>query len=388
MPVLRERSWRSTLAASFRSENRSDSVRSSTERDDANAIITPFEHTIKVKTPPAPYVFCEEALTFIPTEIVQYFSNGDKERKLHTNTEFTPEECQAVADFIKLVERKRIPLSPFVLSSASRFLSRTKNDSIKALHLAKLNHEWRQVFFSKPLTDDPDEAHIQFLKHGIVYVCGRDKHLRPIFVVRCGRILPSMMNEKDCGIFIKTLAFYVEYVIRFMMMPGVIENFSILFDMEGFKMGWNTMKLLKQIYNVFNTHYNGRVVRFYVLNPPSFISFLLAIFRPLMTERQKQKLLLINSGDSLASVHDLVASSQLERRYGGARPEIDSFYPLSLNPGPFQPTISQGSVEPNVKAAKHAHRVLTDFNSVFILDHRSFQMSFFDKFIRFDNKNT
>ena len=91
--------------------------------------------------------------------------------------------------------------------------------------------------------------------------CGRDKQLRPILVLRPSRIKSEWQNERDCNEFIKMIVFYMEFMIRYMLVPGVVENLSVLFDCDGIRIGWNTANLAKQINTVLSGHYNGRVFR-------------------------------------------------------------------------------------------------------------------------------
>ena len=61
----------------------------------------------------------------------------------------------------------------------------------------------------------------------------------------------------------------------------------------------------------------------------------------------------------------ITAPSQLEKKYGGTRGEVTSFYPIEMPPGPFEPVISDGvEVEPNFDAPKDCYKLLSEFNEV------------------------
>jgi hypothetical protein len=322
-------------------------------------------HTITVEQPIKPFLFPEEGLMFVPAanDLHQKFANGDSERKIHNNTALNAQERAQINEFMQYIARHNIHLGPFVLSSASRFISRARGDIAKAVKLAVHTHEWRAEYFDPPLTDRVTTEIMQMAKRGIVYVAGRDSSLRPLMVVRPDRIPSELHNEKDCNVFIRMLVFWMEYVIRYMMMPGAIENLSVLVDLDHFKMGWNSAKLMKHIYAVLSSHYIGRVYKFYVVNAPYFMNMLMSMVRPLLTDRQQQKICMLSHG-SMHPLHDVFAGSQLEKRYGGDRENISRFYPVEMNPGPFQPPLSLGRVSPNYSAIHDAHKVLPKYNNL------------------------
>jgi hypothetical protein len=337
-----------------------------------HTLLAPREVPLKITQPIQDYTLPQEVLDFVPTELVVNFANGDRERKIHTNTEYTDEERDRVVKFLELFEAQGIPVSPYVLSCTTRYISRAREDVSKGLVLATNTQKWRSEFFfdtagvPTPLVDDPSNMFMRMAEEGAIYFCGRDKHLRPILVLRPSRIKAEWQNEQNCNEFIKMIVFYMEFMIRYMLVPGVVENLSVLFDCDGIKIGWNTANLAKQINTVLSGHYNGRVFRFYVANPPWIMSMLMGIAKPLLSARQQAKITILNSsGDGMKPLWDTIAPSQLEEKYGGTREEVTSFYPIELPPGPFEPVISDGvDVEPNYSSIPDCHTILGDNNNI------------------------
>jgi hypothetical protein len=264
-------------------------------------LLAPREVPLKITQPIPDYILPQEVFSFVPTELVVNFENGDRERKIHTNTEYTDEELQRVIKFLELFAAQGTPVSPYVLSCTTRFISRAREDVEEGLNLATNTQKWRSEFFfdtagvPTPLVDDPSNKWMQMAKEGAIYFCGRDKHLRPILVLRPSRIKSEWHNEDDCDEFIKMLVFYNEFMIRYMLVPGVVENLSVIFDCDGIQIGWNTASMAKQINTVLSGHYNGRVFRFFVANPPWMMSVLMGIAKPLLSARQQAKITILDS---------------------------------------------------------------------------------------------
>ena len=71
----------------------------------------------------------------------------------------------------------------------------------------------------------------QLLNSGGIYINGRSKNLRPIIIINVEKILESKpffgQNENDL---IFTIIFIMEYVEKFMMVKGRIENLLLIID--------------------------------------------------------------------------------------------------------------------------------------------------------------
>ena len=66
------------------------------------------------------------------------------------------------------------------------------------------------------------------LKKGFLYFCGRDAGLRPALVMRPSRCPPGMA----CDQFGRLFVFCMEYFLRYMMIPGKVENIVVIVDLK------------------------------------------------------------------------------------------------------------------------------------------------------------
>ncbi|CAJ1380500.1 unnamed protein product [Effrenium voratum] len=303
----------------------------------------------------APFTVPLEAFTFQPEPdmIVSHFKNGDRERKIYCNMELSEEEQASVKLLQETAKKEGLEFFPSVAIMAGRFLSRARGDPHKAIKLMHATQEWKAEYFKAgPVADDQV---FEDLKYGVVYFCGRDYGLRPTIVCRANRIPDEWYKDKKAGIerLIKVLIFCMEYMVRYMVVPGRVENNCLIVDLKGLGISGVPISALSQIYSVMSHHYIGRVFRFYVVNMSSGLSTIAGWVKGLLTDRQKQKLALLDTLDDLKKDF---ASHQLEEDLGGSRPAITKFFPFPLQGPPYEKNSTESC---STKPVEGAHKVLS-----------------------------
>jgi len=304
------------------------------------------------------YSLPAEALTFRPTPetITAKYKNGDSERRIHNNSVLTPLEQEKLSLMRQEAELQGKAFYPPVAAMATRYLSHARNDHRRALDVMQATQAWREEYFKDgPITDADVE---EDMRHGIVYFTGRDSAMRPALVVRGRRIPEQWYREKRVDKLLRILIFCMEYFLRFMVVPGKVENLCVIVDLKGLSLSQVQIGPLKEIYKVMSHHYIGRVYRFYICNMPSALSLVAGMAKSLLTDRQKQKLVMVSEPKKL---REEFALHQLERDLGGSRQPAEQFLPFPLQPGPFEPGCASG---PDRKAVCGAHRALTRLGAI------------------------
>jgi len=301
----------------------------------------------------APFTMPGEAFAFQPPPdaVVTHFKNGDSERKIHLNIELTGPELDRLNQMRQEAKTVGGEFYPSVASMATRFLSRARMDPKKAVKLMKATQEWRRDYFKNGPVSDAEIA--EDIKHGIVYFTGRDCNLRPAIVIRAARIPQQWYKDRCVDRFIRMLIFCMEYFVRYMVVPGKIENLSVIVDLQGLGISQVPVGPLGEVYSVMSQHYIGRVYRFYCCNVSYMLSSIAGVVKGLLTDRQKQKLCML---DSVNELRKDFALHMLEEDLGGSRPGVTRFFPFPLEPGPFEAGHSAG---PSRDAVPLAHEVLT-----------------------------
>lgn len=294
-----------------------------------------------------------DAITFIPhrDEVITPFKNGDKERKIHCNIELTQQEVEQVKALQEEARKQGVEFYPSVTAMATRFLSRARGDAKKGLKLMMATQEWRSEFFAGGPVSDTDV--MEDIRNGIVYFCGRDRALRPIIVLRPARIPKQWYKENRIDKFVRILIFCMEYFMRYMIVPGRVENLSVLADLKGLGIRDTPIGVIEEVSKVMSHNYLGRVFKFYICNLSPALSMIAGVAKKFLTDRQKQKIQICDSVDDLRKE---VALHQLEQDLGGSRPPASTFFPFPLQPGPFEAGDSSG---PKQDAVPNVHQVLT-----------------------------
>jgi len=232
-----------------------------------------------------------------------------------------------------------------VAVAAVRFLGDARGDVDLAIREMEENQSWRLSYFPRPMQDT---ELLSDLKEGAVYFCGRDFALRPALVMRAGRVPFTW----DAPRFARLFMFCMEYFLRYMAVPGRVENVCVIIDLQDISYRHMAIPALMELKEVF-THQNaGRVFCFYVCNMPFLVRALVNVVEAAMTERARQKIRFLSD---VSQLQEDFALNQLERDLGGCREVADSFFPFPLPPGPF----SAGSAGTREEAVGDLHQIMT-----------------------------
>ncbi|CAE8594190.1 unnamed protein product [Polarella glacialis] len=325
------------------------------DMDGFKTILEPVAVSVKEENI-GPFTMAVEAFTFEPQDDmkISHFKNGDKERKIYCNLDLGEDEKENVAKLQEQAKKEGLEFLPSVVIMAGRFLSRARGDPHKAIQLMQATQEWRLDYFKAGPVYDSEV--LENLKLGVVYFCGRDFGMRPTLVCRANRIPAEWHNDKKAGTdkLIRTLIFCMEYMIRYMLVPGRIENNCLIVDLKGLGIFGIPMSALHHIYSIMSHHYIGRVFRFYVINMSSTLSAIAGAVKGILTDRQQQKLCLLTD---IKELQKDFAPGQLEEDLGGTRKIVTSFYPFPMPGGPYEAGATSGTLQTPTPGV---HKVLSE----------------------------
>ncbi|KAL8429440.1 hypothetical protein ACSSS7_006626 [Eimeria intestinalis] len=197
----------------------------------------------------------------------------------------------------------------------------------RSFDLAKMMLEWRQGFF--PLSDKEEEIS-EMMRLGVMYWVGRDQSLRPLLVIRLARLHRHAAPE----VFKRLTIFCFEWGLRYMMVPGIVETITVLLDVRGVPLHQFPVSALTDMTSTLTKQYPFRLNRMLIINDSFFVQTVWNIAKQFLTEVQQQKMLFMRSGFEEELLKEYTPW-QLEKSYGGTRPEITTFYPFPIAPGPY-----------------------------------------------------
>lgn len=134
---------------------------------------------------------------------------------------------------------------------------------------------------------------IRLLKSGIIYLNGRDKHYRPILIVKAEKFMQMkpVPNNED----LITLAlWFFEFMETYMMVPGRIENVILIIDCKNLSVFSAPYGMLKAVLGVVTSQYKCKSRCIYVVNSPKTFSVVWKVVKNLIDECTAAKVNIIS----------------------------------------------------------------------------------------------
>ena len=164
---------------------------------------------------------------------------------------------------------------------------------------------------------------------GVVYGVRRDINMRPVIIINVRRMVDSRIPADRL---IQLTNFFLEYVIKYAMVPGSIESWTCIFDLKGVGVTEIPKDKIQPLVQNMTKNYRGRLFRFYAVDVTFIVRQLWKLAHKFVDEFTNKKLLIY--GDEYRNdIKELIEPENLEERYGGNLPNIESdFFPPKFNP--------------------------------------------------------
>ena len=150
-----------------------------------------------------------------------------------------------------------------------------------------------------------------------MYIHGRDHHFRPLIFVIIKVIKNILGKDYNFDDINKSIIFLMNYVLKYLLIPGQIENWIIFVDFDG--VGITDLGDFQKIITALSKR-RGRVFKNYFVNIGSFLKFSLKAIIKMVSSVAKKSIILSNN--ELNKVLQLISSDNLEQKYGGNAPNI------------------------------------------------------------------
>lgn len=214
---------------------------------------------------------------------------------------------------------------PFVGLHALRILQQAKFDTNKAVSIMLTHLDMRvnhlPVFESDLLRN---------LQTGFMYWHGRDRKCRPMLVWRLAR-----MEQVEKDRVVQLVLFVLEYAIRYALVPGRVENWILIVDLEDVGAGTATStanrEVAKKCAILLEQVYCGRNATTKIMHPPRMVRSIANSFIP---ADKKDKVQFVGDAEVQTVMRGLAEPHQLEQRYGGTAPDLapKETYPFRFFP--------------------------------------------------------
>ncbi|EUD68576.1 hypothetical protein C922_00975 [Plasmodium inui San Antonio 1] len=269
------------------------------------------------------YTIDENVFFFEPKKEDVYDENANLRYIFH-NTFISTDEEIAISEFKKYCKNKSLKINKaFFENECLRYLYSAQFDFAKALDLIKNNYEFR---LSNILPIKEKDV-INYINKGVIYWHGRDKKCRPILIINLLNI-ESLDVERLTNLFF----FCFEFFLKYLCIPGKIENYISLVDCSGISLSKFPMSTFMKLLEIMNSKYRCRLFRMYIIDAPKIFKTFGKSFLNFAPSYMTKKLKILDTNYAYY-LREEILDTQLERRYGGVREIRDSvFYPFAFYP--------------------------------------------------------
>ncbi|CRG93840.1 Sec14 domain containing protein [Plasmodium gallinaceum] len=269
------------------------------------------------------YTIDENVFFFEPNKEDVYDKNLNLRYIFH-NTFISTEEEIAICEFKKYCKNKSLKINKtYFENECLRYLYSAQFDFAKALDLIKSNYEFR-VSNILPIKE---KDVIDYINKGVMYWHGRDKKCRPILIINLLNV--ELLNvEKLINLFF----FCFEFFLKYLCIPGKIENYISIIDCSGISISKFPMSTFMKLIETMNSKYRCRLFRMYIIDAPKLFKTFGKSFLSFAPNYMTKKLKILDNNYS-TYLKEEILETQLEKKYGGIQ-EIKNnmYYPFSFYP--------------------------------------------------------
>lgn len=125
--------------------------------------------------------------------------------------------------------------------------------------------------------------------------------------------------------------FQIDYVIRHGLIPGKIENWTVILDMNNVGLTQIPKSLLQGMISAMTKNYRGRMFKLFVLNVAWLVRGLWKLVKTLIDEFTASKINIYGGNDFKEDILKIIDAESLEARYAGKLPnKSGNFFPPEL----------------------------------------------------------
>jgi len=233
-------------------------------------------------------------------------------------------------------------------SQTLRFLIANRFNFDKALKTIQEYIEWQK--WKLPVTLSPGVASL--LDSGIMYIHGRDNRYRPLIVLNSHMI---DLKKIDLEVFLDTITYQLEYLIKHFMLPGQVENWVFINNLNSMGLTSLPLTTLKKVMDYFQNNYRGRLYKMYVLNTPFSLNMIWSMVKTFMEETTVNKIH-FHKTNTCEEMWTHINKDQVEKRFGGNAPDTkDKFWPPMF---PSENYTTPGEKKEDILVNKHTYYIM------------------------------
>jgi len=254
----------------------------------------------------------EQSKHLLPPEVLLFRPRPEDivrkgKRLIFLNTELTDAEQKMLKSLHEASGQQLFPAH--IRPHALRILQKAGGSMGRAMDMILAHEELRLK--NLPMSDADI---LSELRSGLCYVHGRDRSGRPVIVLR-----PAHLRDLSEDQATKVVLFVCEFVIHHLLVPGRVENYVLVVDLEGCgirdALQVSKLRIIKRL---LEDVYCERSYCIKILH----LGVLGSAVNALIPRDKKDKTSFPVDADVAREMMTLCECSQLEARYGGTAPDV------------------------------------------------------------------
>jgi hypothetical protein len=228
-----------------------------------------------------------------------------------------------------------------------------ENDTLRFLHSSEfdlticinmlIEHSYFKCTLSKTLLElklNENSNTSDILNSGFIYIHGRDTKFRPNIIVNTD-IYYLLRRKYTYEDLLYSIFYFLEYTIRFVLIPGKVESWNILADVSKTCIKDIPRELIKMI-RLLQKNYICRLNKAYIIGMTPILNFLWTMFKTVISAHTQEKFIFIKE-EFYDDLFKIIKREQLEEKFRGYCKNIRS----SL--GYFPPHFTSNQKSTNIK---------------------------------------
>jgi hypothetical protein len=125
--------------------------------------------------------------------------------------------------------------------------------------------------------------------------------------------------------------FYIDYLIRNLLIPGQVENWTVILNMDNVGLTQIPKTLLQGMISAMTRNYRGRMFRLFAVYVAWLVKGLWTVARALIDEFTATKINIYGSDGFKEDILKIIDEKNLEEKFGGKLPnKCDNFFPPEM----------------------------------------------------------
>jgi len=173
-----------------------------------------------------------------------------------------------------------------------RYLNYNNYDAYQTLNMLKI--------FANLLEKYRINSHVEFnekigyvLNYGFIQCLGRDKKYRPILLIDFRKYDSKLIKQVENKDIIEIFVYYISFVIEKMMLPGQIEQFNVIIQIDSLDSS-NFLNNFKDIIFTIQMYFPSRLHKLFVLTFKNTIESSFSLIENYLLLYTKERMIIVN----------------------------------------------------------------------------------------------